>query len=388
MNFVIADSGVRAKMKVVGVGGAGGNAVNRMVTAGLKGVEFIAINTDHQVLEPSLADKKVQIGNNVTRGLGVGAKPDVGRQAIEEDRDQVADGLADTDLVFVTAGMGGGTGTGASPVVAEIARHLGALTIGIVTLPFVCEGKTRMRYAHDGIANLKEKVDTLIAIPNEKLLSITAKDTPLQEAFRMADDVLLQATKGISDLIAYSGIINLDFSDVKTVMSEGGDALMGTGCAGGETRAEEAAERAIKNPLLEDVSIEGAKAVLVNISGSSNLTLHETTAATMVINEAVGDDAEIILGAVIDEALGDEVRVTVIATGFNKTENKDRSAEVQIGDLPHQRSRSMELPTYIRKSRQALELEQENEKVVEEEAANDLDLDKLDYPTFMRKKMV
>jgi cell division protein FtsZ len=305
-----------ARMKVVGVGGAGGNAVNRMIDAGLSGVDFISINTDLQDLENCKATHRVQIGNHLTKGLGAGASPEIGRKAIEEDRDVVAESLLGADMIFVTAGMGGGTGTGACPVVAELAKDQGALTIGITTKPFEFEGKKRMSRALMGIEELKDKVDTLIIIPNQKLLNLATPDTKLTDAFKMADEVLLQATKGISDLITIPGLINLDFADVKTVMAEMGDALMGIGYGTGENRAREAAAQAISSPLLDNVSINGAKAVLINITGNSNMSLLEVNEAASLITEAAGADANIIFGAVIDEHLQEEIRVTVIATGF------------------------------------------------------------------------
>jgi cell division protein FtsZ len=305
-----------AQMKVVGIGGAGGNAINRMIDAGLSGVEFISINTDLQDLENCKATLRVQIGARLTKGLGAGANPDVGRKAIEEDREVVAESIQGADMVFVTAGMGGGTGTGACPVAAEIAKEKGALTIGIVTKPFDFEGKKRMARAHMGIEELKGKVDTLIVIPNQRLLSLATPDTKFVDAFGMADGVLHQATKGISELITVPGLINLDFADVKTVMSEMGDALMGIGYGSGENRAKEAATQAISSPLLDNVSINGAKAVLINITGNSNMSLLEVNEAASLITEAAGAEANIIFGAVIDETLQDEIRVTVIATGF------------------------------------------------------------------------
>jgi cell division protein FtsZ len=305
-----------AQMKVVGIGGAGGNAINRMIDAGLSGVEFISINTDLQDLENCKATLRVQIGARLTKGLGAGANPDVGRKAIEEDREMVAESIQGADMVFVTAGMGGGTGTGACPVAAEIAKEKGALTIGIVTKPFDFEGKKRMARAHMGIEELKGKVDTLIVIPNQRLLNLATPDTKFVDAFGMADGVLHQATKGISELITVPGLINLDFADVKTVMSEMGDALMGIGYGSGENRAKEAATQAISSPLLDNVSINGAKAVLINVTGNSNMSLLEVNEAASLITEAAGAEANIIFGAVIDEALQDEIRVTVIATGF------------------------------------------------------------------------
>jgi cell division protein FtsZ len=317
MTFQIIDFESCASIKVVGVGGAGGNAINRMVQSGMHGVEFIAVNTDNQDLDVSAADHCLCIGESVTRGLGAGAKPEIGRQSIEEDREQVAEKLADTDLVFITAGMGGGTGTGAAPVVAQIAKEQGALTVGIVTEPFQFEGFPRMRNAQAGIAELQEHVDTLIVIKNQRLLQVCSRDTTLEEAFARADEVLLQATRGIADLITIPGMINLDFNDVKTVITEGGDAIIGVGAHRGEGRALEAAKKAIKSPLIEEISIDGAKGALINISAGTNLTLYEANEAASIIQESAGSEANIIFGTVIDESMGDELRVTVIATGFH-----------------------------------------------------------------------
>lgn len=305
-----------AKIKVVGVGGAGCNAVNRMIEADLAGVEFLAINTDAQVLEYSKADTRIQIGGRVTKGLGAGADPEIGRRAIEEDADLVAEAIVGADMVFVTCGLGGGTGTGASPIIAELARKTDALTVAVVTKPFEFEGTKRMHRADEGGAVLKEHVDTLICIPNQRLLAIVEKNTRLTEAFRICDDVLHQATKGISDLITVPGLINCDFADVRTVMKEMGDAIMGTGSAEGEGKAAAAANAAIASPLLENVSISGAKGVLVNITGGADLALFDINEATSIINEAAGEEANIIFGAVIDHNLKDEISVTVIATGF------------------------------------------------------------------------
>jgi cell division protein FtsZ len=305
-----------AKIKVVGVGGAGGNAINRMIDAGLVGMEFIGVNTDAQALAHSKATRRVQIGSRLTQGLGSGALPDVGREAIEEDRELVRESLLGANMVFVTAGMGGGTGTGAAPVVAELAREAGALTVGIVSKPFQFEGRKRMEQAEQGLRELRERVDTLIIIPNQRLLSIVMKDTTLVQAFRMADEVLHQATKGISDLIMVPGLVNLDFADVRTIMASMGDAIMGTGSARGEHRAVEAANGAISSPLLEDVSISGARGILINISGGNDLTLFEVSEATNIVHEAAGEDANIIFGAVVDDSLAGEIRVTVIATGI------------------------------------------------------------------------
>jgi len=307
-----------ATIRVIGVGGAGGNAVNRMIQAGLSGVEFIAANTDSQVLAQSFCPKKLQLGATVTKGLGSGADPAVGRRAAEEDEDLIREALDGSDMVFITAGMGGGTGTGAAPVTAQIARSLGALTVAVVTRPFEFEGRRRMQAADDGLRLLREQVDTLIVIPNQKLLAIVDRRTPLREAFRVADQVLHHATKGISDLITVPGLVNLDFADVKTVMAERGNALMGAGYATGDNRAYEAAQSAVQSPLLDDVSISGAEALLVNVTGGESLSLHEINEAVSVVVDAAGHDANVIFGAVIDEAMGDAISITVIATGFGK----------------------------------------------------------------------
>lgn len=307
-----------ARIRVVGVGGAGGNAINRMIEDQLCGVDFIAVNTDLQALDQNLAPTQLQVGKNLTRGLGSGGIPEVGRKAVEENRDAVHDALSESDMVFITCGMGGGTGTGAAPVVAEIARDVGALTVGIVTTPFQFEGAKRMEKAEQGIRALKENLDTLIVVPNQKLISLVPKNTPLQEAFRIADEILLNATKGISDVINVPGLINLDFADVKTVMSNMGDALMGSGTAAGENRGKEAAQKAITSQLIEDLAIMGAKGVLVNITGGKDLSLSDINDATSIIYDASGNEALIIFGAVIDPSLNGNLRVTVIATGFHK----------------------------------------------------------------------
>lgn len=304
-----------AKIKVIGVGGGGNNAVNRMITAGLRGVEFLAVNTDAQALKGAMAGFKLQIGSKLTKGLGAGADPEVGNKAAEESREEIANALRGADMVFVTAGMGGGTGTGAAPIVAEVAKELGALTVGVVTKPFTFEGRKRQMQAEKGIQNLKGKVDTLITIPNDRLLQVVDKKTSLVDAFRLADDVLRQGVQGISDLIAVPGLINLDFADVRTIMADTGSALMGIGVSRGENRATEAARAAISSPLLE-TSIEGAKGVLLNITGGADLGLLEVNEAAEIISQAADPEANIIFGAVIDEAITDEIRVTVIATGF------------------------------------------------------------------------
>ena len=307
-----------AKIRVVGVGGSGGNAVNAMIEKGLQGVDFIAVNTDLQALETNKAPIKVQIGKNLTRGLGAGADPTVGQRAVEEDRDELSALLAGSDMVFITAGMGGGTGTGAAPVIANLAKSIGALVVGIVTKPFGYEGKRRLKQAEAGIEELKKNVDTLIVIPNQRILSLVDKNTPMVEAFGIADQVLHNATRGISELITVSGYVNVDFADVRTVMREMGDALMGSGVASGENRAIEAAQAAISSPLLEGVSISGAQGVLINVTGGPSMSLVEVSEATTVIHDAAGDDANIIFGTVIDPNMGDQMMVTVIATGFNK----------------------------------------------------------------------
>jgi len=318
MYFEFADlENQSARLKVIGVGGAGGNAITRMIDYGLQGVEFIALNTDIQALDKCKAQTKYQIGRELTRGLGAGAMADIGKKAIETDRQAVQALIGGADMVFITAGMGGGTGTGAAPVVSEIAHEMGCLTVAIVTKPFAFEGARRMARAEQGIRELKEKVDTLIVIPNEKLLSIVDTETIIGDAFKTADSVLYQATRGISDLINRHGVINLDFADVRTIMKDMGEALMGTGLASGEERAVLAAQQAISSPLLEDMHIKGAKGLLINVTGGKDLRLNEVDAACQIITEEAGQDAEIIFGTVVDENLGDEIMITVIATGFN-----------------------------------------------------------------------
>lgn len=306
-----------AKIKVIGVGGGGGNAINTMITCRLEGVDFIAANTDLQALESNQAPIKIPLGGNLTKGLGAGANPEIGRNSALEDRERIAEVLLGADMVFVTAGMGGGTGTGAAPVIAEVARECGALTVGVVTKPFGFEGKKRRRQAEEGIVTLSQCVDTLITIPNDRLLTIAGQKTTMLDAFRKADEVLLNAVQGISDLITIPGLINVDFADVKTIMSNMGRALMGTGRACGERRAIEAAQQAISSPLLEDVSITGATGILINITGGPDLTLFEVNEASSLIQEAAHEDANIIFGSVIDANIVDEVRITVIATGFD-----------------------------------------------------------------------
>ena len=307
-----------AIIKVIGVGGGGGNAINTMIESGLEGVEFIAANTDIQALQSNKAALKIQLGRELTKGLGAGANPGVGHDAALEDKAIIQEVIGEADMVFVTAGMGGGTGTGAAPVIAQIAREMGALTVGVVTKPFIFEGKKRRSFADLGIQRLRASVDTLITIPNQRLLAIAQPNMTMLDGFRLADDVLLNAVKGISEIINIPGRINVDFADVKTVMSEMGMALMGTGIASGSNRATEAAQAAISSPLLEDVDIEGATGLLINITGPENMSLHEISVASSLIQEAAHEDANIILGAAIDPSLGDEIRVTVIATGFDQ----------------------------------------------------------------------
>lgn len=309
-----------AKIRVVGIGGAGNNAVNRMVESGLTGVEFIAINTDKQALYLSKAHHKIQIGEKITKGLGAGAYPEVGKKAADENREEIAQVLKGADLVFITAGMGGGTGTGAAPIVAEVAKELGSLVVGVVTKPFSFEGKRRMQNAELGLAEMKPRVDTMIVVPNDRLLDISERRTSMLEAFRIADDVLRQGVQGISDLITIPGLVNLDFADVKTIMEEKGMAHMGVGRSSGENRAIEATKQAIQSPLLE-TTIEGARGVLINITGGSDLGIFEVNAAAELVTEAADPDANIIFGAVIDEGMHEEIRVTVIATGFDRAQN-------------------------------------------------------------------
>src|SRR4051794_41655661 len=306
-----------ARIKVIGVGGGGGNAVNRMIQAGIKGIEFMVANTDVQAMRTSLAPVKLQIGGKLTKGLGAGANPEIGKQAALEDTDRILEALSGADMIFITTGMGGGTGTGAAPIIASLAAELGALTVAVVTKPFGFEGKRRRIQAEQGIRSLRETVDTLITIPNERLLNFVERATSLNEAFTIADDILRQAVQGISDLITVPGEINLDFADVKTIMHGMGMALMGTGVSSGEHRAVEAAQRAISSPLLEEASIEGAKGVLINVTGGPDMTLFEVHEAASIIQEAADEEANIIFGTVIDSRMGDEVKVTVIATGFD-----------------------------------------------------------------------
>ena len=314
-----------ARIKVIGVGGGGGNAINTMVAARIEGVEFIAANTDVQALAANKATLKIQLGRGASRGLGAGANPDVGRQAALEERDAIAAALDGADMVFVTAGMGGGTGTGGAPIVADVAKQTGALTVGVVTKPFLFEGNRRRKQAESGIAELRAAVDTLIVIPNQRLISVAGENMAMADAFKRADEVLLNAVQGISDIITVHGLVNVDFADVRTIMSEQGMALMGTGRSTGERRAIEAMQAAISSPLLEDVALDGATGLLVNITGGANLTLHEVNEAVSMAQSAADPDANIIFGSVVDEGLGDEVRITVIATGFQPRDGERRA---------------------------------------------------------------
>ena len=350
-----------ATIKVIGVGGAGNNAVNRMIEAGIKNVEFIAVNTDRQALQLSKASTKIQIGEKLTRGLGAGANPDIGAQAAEESRTEVAEALRGADMVFVTAGMGGGTGTGAAPIVAGTAKEMGILTIGVVTKPFTFEGKKRLAQAERGIESLKGKVDTLVVIPNDKLLQVIDRKTSIIEAFRMADDVLRQGVQGISDLIAVPGLINLDFADVKTIMLDRGMAHMGIGRASGENRAEDAAKQAIQSPLLE-TSIEGARGVIINITGGSDVGLHEANTAAELVQRSADPEANIIFGSVTDDSMGDEIQITVIATGFeNEDEKVQKATDIvnkawerrmnPISSSESNNSNELDIPTFLRKNK-------------------------------------
>ena len=338
-----------AKVKIIGVGGGGCNALNTMIESGLTGVDFIAANTDAQALATSKAPIRLQLGAKLTKGLGSGANPEIGRRAAEEALDQIRDILIGSDMVFVTAGLGGGTGTGGAPIVAEEAKKLGALTVAIVTKPFVFEGKQRLRQAEEGMENLKKTADTLITIPNQRLLGIGGKSMSLLETFKKADEVLLHAARGISDLITVPGLINLDFADVRTIMAQMGMALMGTGLASGENRSQEAAQTAICSPLLEDVSIKGARGILVNITADSGVTLNEVNEALTLIQKEADDEANIIFGVVLDDAVGDELRVTVIATGFGSAEENAARHLGQVHPIALSLVDEQNVPAYMRR---------------------------------------
>jgi cell division protein FtsZ len=388
-----------AKVKIIGIGGGGNNALNTMISYQLSGVEFIAANTDAQALAENMASFKLQLGENLTKGLGAGANPEVGRKAALEDVEKIRELLKGADMVFITAGLGGGTGTGGAPVIAEVAREMGALTVAIVTKPFLFEGKKRMKQAEEGLANLKMTADALITIPNQRLLGISGKSMTLLEAFKKADDVLYHAAKGISDIIVGHGIINLDFADVRTVMAETGFALMGTGTASGENRSVEAAQRAISSPLLEDITIEGARGLLINITGGENMTLSEINEATTLVQKEAHEDANVIWGMVVDKAMKEDIRVTVIATGFGKKEEKKtfqfkKGAPISFGlrepskDISDfslaNKQNPRDIPAFMRRVKSIerfdeLKLESPQDFSVEDE-------DRFDIPTFLRKQ--
>ncbi len=373
-----------AKVKIIGIGGGGNNALNTMISYNLSGVDFIAANTDAQALAANLAPIKLQLGASLTKGLGAGANPEIGRKAALEDVEKIREALKGADMVFITAGLGGGTGTGGGPVIAEVAREMGALTVAIITKPFHFEGKKRMKQADEGLANLKMTADALITIPNQRLLSVSGKSMTLLEAFKRADEILYHAAKGISDIIVGHGIINLDFADVRTVMCETGMALMGTGIASGENRSIEAAQRAISSPLLEDITIEGARGLLINITGGQNMTLSEINEATTLIQKEAHEEANIIWGMVIDEMMKEELRVTVIATGFGKIEEKSTSRFKKVAPISFSMRENKDVPTFMRRMKvnerfDELKLKEPPEFSVEDE-------DRFDIPTFLRKQ--
>jgi len=365
-----------ARIKVIGVGGGGCNAVNRMIASDVSGVEFWAINTDAQALSSATAPNRLQVGDKLTRGLGAGGNPSIGQKAAEESRDEIAHALEDTDLAFITAGMGGGTGSGGAPIVAEVAKEMGCLTVGVVTRPFTFEGRRRTSQAEEGISALQTRVDTLIVIPNNQLLSVIDEQTPVQEAFRVADDILRQGVQGISDIITIPGLVNVDFADIRAVMADAGSALMGIGSASGKSRAGEAASAAISSPLLES-SIQGAKGVVFNITGGSDLTLHEVNTAAETIYDGVDPDANIIFGAVIDdEKMEGEVRITVIATGFSREEEKETSSSKQ-----GKRSSNPQAPTPETSQQKSQQKSKEKPKQPEEESHGGLDI-----PDFLQRR--
>lgn len=376
--FELSSTGERnpAKIKVIGIGGAGGNAVNTMISYHLQGVDFIAANTDAQALEASSSPIKIQLGAEITKGLGAGSDPDIGKKAALETREYLKTQLDGADMIFITAGLGGGTGTGGAPVVAEIAKELGVLTVAVATKPFLFEGKRRNSQADSGIAELRKVVDTLIVVPNQRLLSLGGRNITLLEAFKKADDILYHAVKGISDLIMVPGLINLDFADVSTIMSEMGMALMGTGVASGENRAVEAAQKAISSPLLEDNTIQGARGVLLNITGGPNMTLYEINEASSLIQSEAHEEANIIFGAVIDEAMGDDIRITVIATGFENTE-LPRSNVTPLGTI---RRSNLSIPTFIRNDKPV------DASAVKTETTDEEENPDLEIPTFLRRQ--
>ncbi len=373
-----------AAIKVVGVGGGGGNAVNRMIASRIGGVEFLSANTDLQALRASHAPVKLQVGAKLTKGLGCGADPEIGRQAALEDTEKILEALEGADMVFITSGLGGGTGTGAAPIIASLASELGALTVAVVTKPFTFEGKWRMTQASEGMRELRECVDTLISIPNDRLLSTVDRNTSLADAFSIADDVLRQAVQGISDLITVPGLINLDFADVRTIMRGMGDAVMGTGVAKGDNRAVEAAQKAISSPLLEEASIEGARGVIINITGGEDMSLVEVNEASSVIHEAADDDANIIFGAVVDPSMDGRLKITVIATGFQRAERaqRKRGATTPVDITNYTKSREVASGSsgfYRRGTSENLTTDLDFEAVEQDEAED------LDVPTFIRK---
>ncbi len=371
-----------AKIKVIGIGGGGGNAVNTMIDCELHGIDFIVANTDAQALRMSKAPVKIQLGGQLTKGLGAGADPNVGRDAADENREQLAQVLKGADMVFIAAGLGGGTGTGAAPVIADVAKEMGALTVGVVTKPFTREGKLRLSKAESGVRELKKHVDSLVIIPNDRLLGLAGKSMSILDAFKPSDDVLRQAVQGISDLITTSGLINVDFADVKAIMSERGMAMMGIGIATGENRAVEAATKAISSPLLEDIDISGAKGVLVNITGSSSMTMDEFDAASRVIHEKVHEDANIIVGLVIDESLGEMVKITAIATGFGDRFDLEKTKnELKSVAPPASEEVNREIPTFKRIERQQREVPMKQRAFFMDEE------DQYDIPTFLRKSV-
>lgn len=370
-----------AKIKVIGVGGGGGNVVDAMIDAQITGVEFIVANTDAQALKRSKAPTKVQLGTKLTKGLGAGANPETGREAAMEDRSRIAELLSGADMVFVACGLGGGTGTGAAPVIAEVAQEVSALTVGVVTKPFTREGRQRMVKADSGATELKDVVDSLIIIPNDRLVGLAGKNTSILEAFKPADDVLRQAVQGISDIITTSGVINVDFADVKSVMSERGMAMMGIGIAEGEKRASEAAHQAISSPLLEDIDISGAKGVLVNITGSSNMTMEEFDEASRIVQEKVHEDANIFVGLVVNEEMGDSLQITAIATGFGASFDKSRNNLDDVKENAAKRigtNVDLDVPTIIRKQ------QRDSARMMRMQTAEE---DEYDIPTFLRKRV-
>lgn len=372
-----------AKIKVIGVGGGGGNAVNTMIDCQLHGIDFIVANTDAQALRMSKAPVKIQIGGQLTKGLGAGADPSMGREAAEENREQLAEVMNGADIIFIAAGLGGGTGTGAAPIIAEVAKEIGALTVGVVTKPFTREGKLRLTKAEAGVRELKKHVDSLVIIPNDRLLGLAGKSMSILDAFKPSDDVLRQAVQGISDLITTSGLINVDFADVKAIMSERGMAMMGIGLASGENRAVEAATKAISSPLLEDIDISGAKGVLVNITGSSSMTMDEFDAASRVIHEKVHEDANIIVGLVIDESMGEHVKITAIATGFGDRFDMEKAkADLKsVSSTYPGEEVNREIPTFKRVERQPRETAMKQRAFFPDEE------DQYDIPTFLRKSV-